>query len=397
MIFLKIAYLSFEFPPDTAIGGIATYTEHITKLMAARGHLVEVFTSTPKQESLNEMVAPNLIVHRIATTDRNNFYKTVVTNFRQRQELINFDLIESPDYHREGLAIKKEFPHVPMVIRFHTPSFFIKELNKKFTAHTTKEKLKKVLGFKQYKKENDPEFELAKLCEGWTVPSAAMKDVLIQYWEVAADKIKVLANPFQPSENLLSINVETVTNTITYIGRLEIRKGLTQLTKAIPLVLEKFPQAKFRFIGKSDHGPDKTKLMIDYIKDELKEYASQLQFINHVSKAEIESYLAQTDICVFPSLWEVFGYVCVEAMAAARGIVASKHGGMKEMLEDINGGILVDPYEPQQIADGILYLLNHPKERIEMANRSRVKAANYYSNELIDETENYYRSFYKQF
>ncbi len=393
MIFLKIAYLSFEFPPDTAIGGIATYTEHITKLMAARGHLVEVFTSTPKQESLNEMVAPNLIVHRIATSDRNVFYKTVVTYFKQRQELINFDLIESPDYQREGLAIKKEFPQLPMVIRFHTPSFFIKELNKKFTAHTTKEKLKKILGIKQYKKENDPEFELAKLCEGWSVPSLVMKDVLIQYWQTVPDKIKVLANPFQPSKNLLSINVETATETITYIGRLEIRKGVTQLTKAIPLVLERYPKAKFRFIGKSDHGPNKAKLMIDFMKDELKEYTSQLEFINHVSKAEIETYLAQTDICVFPSLWEVFGYVCVEAMASARGIVASKHGGMKDMLEDCNGGILVDPFEPQQIADGILYLLTYPKERIEMAHRSRVKAAGYYSNQLIDETENYYRGF----
>lgn len=393
MTYLKIAYLSFEFPPDTAIGGIATYTEHIAKLMAARGHLVEVFTSTPKQESLNEEVAPNLIVHRIATSDRNVFYKTLLSFFKQRQELINFDLVESPDYQREGLAIKKEYPQLPMIIRFHTPSFFIKELNKKFTAHTTKEKLKKILGIKQYKKEKDPEFELAKLCEGWSVPSLVMKDVLIQYWQAVPDKIKVLANPFQPSKNLLSINEETATETITYIGRLEIRKGVTQLTKAIPFVLERYPKAKFRFIGKSDHGPHKAKLMIDFMKDELKEYTSQLEFINHVSKAEIETYLAQTDICVFPSLWEVFGYVCVEAMASARGIVASKHGGMKDMLEGINGGILVDPFEPQQIADGILYLLTHPKERIEMAHRSRVKAAGYYSNQLIDETENYYRGF----
>ncbi len=393
MILLKIAYLSFEFPPDTAIGGIATYTEHIAKLMAARGHLVEVFTSTPQKESLNEPVAPNLRVHRIATTDRDSFYKTVLTYFKQRQELINFDLVESPDYQREGLAIKNEYPQLPMIIRFHTPSFWVKELNKKFTAHSTKEKLKQIFGIKKYKKEKDPEFEMAMLCEGWSVPSAAMKDVLIEYWQAEANKIKVFANPFQPSNNLLSIKVETTTNTITYIGRLEIRKGVAQLAKAIPLVLEKFPQAKFRFIGKSDHGPDKKQLMCDYIKEELKEYTSQLEFINHVSKAEIETYLAQTDICVFPSLWEVFGYVCTEAMAAARGIVASKHGGMKDMLEDINGGILIDPFEPQQIADGILYLLTHPKERIEMAHRCRVKAAGYYSNQLIDETENYCRGF----
>jgi glycosyltransferase involved in cell wall biosynthesis len=65
---------------------------------------------------------------------------------------------------------------------------------------------------------------------------------------------------------------------------------------------------------------------------------------------------------------------------------------MKDMLEDINGGILVDPFEPQQIADGILYLLNNPGERIAMGLRSRKKAVDYYSKQVINDTEAYYKS-----
>lgn len=53
MIVLKIAYLNFEFLPHTAIGGIATYTEQIVKLMAARRHLIELFTSVLQKEKAN--------------------------------------------------------------------------------------------------------------------------------------------------------------------------------------------------------------------------------------------------------------------------------------------------------------------------------------------------------
>ena len=78
---LKIAYLSFEYPPDTAIGGIATYTEQISKLMAAKGHHVEVFTSSRQRESLNEIIAPNLVAHRIHTTNRNQFHEIILNCF----------------------------------------------------------------------------------------------------------------------------------------------------------------------------------------------------------------------------------------------------------------------------------------------------------------------------
>jgi glycogen synthase len=392
MDLLKIAYLSFEYPPDTAIGGIATYTEQISKLMAARGHMVEVFTSSPSRELLHATIAPNLVVHRIHTTNRNQFHEIAVKYFSERHQQIQFHIVESPEYSFEGLGIQQAYPQLPMVVRFHTPSFWVKELNRKFSAHQTKETLKKLFGIKQYKKEKDGEYLFAQQSNYWTVPSAAMKEVLLEKWNANPATITVLPNPFLANENLLSINAETNFPIITYFGRLEIRKGLTQLTKAIPLVLQQYPSAKFRFIGKSDHGPNKRIPMADYMKQQLKDFAPQLEFINHVPKKEIETYLAQTDICVFPSLWEVFGYVCVEAMAAARGIVASKHGGMKDMLEDVNGGILVDPFEPQQIADGILYLLNNPGERIAMGLRSRKKAADYYSKQVITNTEDYYKS-----
>lgn len=387
---INIAYLSYEFPPHTAVGGIATYTENIAQLMAARGHHVEVFTSGPTV-SLNESIATNLTVHRIPVADRTQFHYAIVDHFAQRQQQIKFDLVESPEYQREGYSIQQRFPQLPMIIRFHTPSFWVKTLNKTYQQHPLKEQLKKTFGIKQYKKEKDAEYLFAQQSNHWSVPSAVMKDVLVEHWNADANRITVLPNPFQPTTGLLKIPTDTQTDTITYIGRLEIRKGLIELTKAIPMVLQQYPTAKFRFIGQSDRGPGNHKLMIDYMQQELKAYASQLEFIPPVSKQQLEHYLAQTDICVFPGLWEVFGYVCVEAMAAARGIVAGNIGGMKDMLHNINGGILVNPTQPEEITNAILELLRNPQHRISMGLRSRQKTIDYYSGQLITETEQYYQ------
>lgn len=387
---MKIAFISFEFPPDTAIGGIATYTEHAALLMAKKGHRVEVFTSSPERESLNETINENLSVHRLHTTDRDNFSKLILPVFTQRHEQIQFDIAESPEYSYEGMEIKKTFPDLPMILRFHTPSFWVRFLNKKFVTNNFKEKIKTTLGIKQYQKEKDKEYRFSQMADGWVVPCTSMKNILVKHWRLDAGRIELIPNPFLPAESLLNIPVDTHSNTVSFIGRLEVRKGVTQLAAAIPLVLQKNPDVQFRFIGKPNHAPDKKGMMDDHLKVQLKQFKENIQFIPHLPKEKIPEMLAQTDICVFPSYWELFGYVCTEAMAAARGIVASREGGMRDMLEDINGGVLIDPALVKEIADGILFLLDNPGERFSMALRSREKVINYYAGQVAGMMEAYY-------
>ncbi|HSC39904.1 MAG TPA: hypothetical protein VLD19_18605, partial [Chitinophagaceae bacterium] len=81
------------------------------------------------------------------------------------------------------------------------------------------------------------------------------------------------------------------------------------------------------------------------------------------------------------------------AMSAARGIVASREGGMKDMLEDIDGGILVDPNDVSSIAGGMVELLTNDARRKEMALRSRQKAVNYYADNMVDQLLILYQSF----
>jgi glycosyltransferase involved in cell wall biosynthesis len=89
------------------------------------------------------------------------------------------------------------------------------------------------------------------------------------------------------------------------------------------------------------------------------------------------------DSCVFPSDWEASGYVCLEAMAAARGVIGSSAGGMAEIIEHGRTGLLVPPRNPRAIADAILTLLRDPERRIAMGRAAREYVTTAYSPDAI--------------
>jgi glycogen synthase len=171
----------------------------------------------------------------------------------------------------------------------------------------------------------------------------------------------------------------------------EIRKGVLALAKAVPIVVQKNKNVLFNIIGKPDKSPYSKGTMIDLMKAELGEYTSFVNFKEPVPLNEIPAVLARTTVCVFPSIWENFPNVCLEAMSAGRAIVASDQGGMRDMLEDVNGGILINPEDHLALANSILFLLNNPQERMKMGDRARNKAIDYYSNKLINEVDQFYR------
>ena len=200
---------------------------------------------------------------------------------------------------------------------------------------------------------------------------------------MAEKKMAVIPYPFVPSHNLLSIPIIDSHKVITYFGRLETRKGVEIFAKAIPLILDKFPDYKFKLVGKDTFSSTHCKFMQGFLSEKLNVYLNKVEFVDHVSAEEIPFLLASTDICVFPSLWENFPNVCLEAMSAGRAIVASKNGGMKDMLQKENAGILINPYSSMEIVNAVSYLINNPEEKLSMAKRARKKVLDEYSSDKI--------------
>jgi glycogen(starch) synthase len=387
---LRIAYISFEYPPDSAFGGIATYVHQVSKLMNARAHQVEVFCSSPLRNVSEQL--DGILVHRIKSSDRSSFHQDILSKFSERHDEQPFDLIESPEYYADGYTIKRKYPSLPVVIKLHTPQFLIHEMTNHYVSSYTK--IRYMAGgvlrgriskpfWKWKKKESDIEYQFIKVADQIHTPSVSLGDIVSEKWNIPRTQIYNVPNPFIPNQDFLNIPItQSSTRIFSFIGRLEVRKGLIKLVAAAARVFSEIPDAKFRIIGVSlqSHIPGLS--MKEYIIRELKAYTDRIEFLE-VSNREIPSVLSSTDVCVYPSIWENFPNVCLEAMSAGKAIVGSIKGGMKDMLEDPEAGILVDPESDMEIAVAIIKLLNDPALRMRLGEAARKKVLDSYNSDAI--------------
>ena len=386
---MRIAYISYEYPPDTAVGGIATYTFQIVQIMKKRGHDVEVFSG-----SIHRTVSENIEginVHRVLCTDRSIFNKVILPFFETRNNEREFDVIESPEFSADGLAIKLKYPGIPLVVKLHTPWFLIDEINNTYFSILKKARFilsgifrGRIYNFfwRERNTKTDQDYLITMLADQIHTPSISLGNIISTKWNIPRNIIHLLPNPYIPKNDLLSIPINSETNTITYIGRLEIRKGLVALSKAVRIVLKKRPTVKFRFVGSIHNSPIMGMDMKTYLLKVLENNQESIEFLQ-VSSEDIYDIYAQTDICVFPSIWENFPNTCLEAMSAGRGIVASKNGGMKDMLEDSKCGILINALKPSEIANALILLLDNKDLRQKMAENARKKILASYNQETI--------------
>ncbi len=384
---MKIAFISYEYPPDTAYGGIATYVKQAVRMLLQRDCYIEVFAGSLNETKTKE--EEGVIVHRVKVSRREDFREKIGIIFAQRYNQIKFDVLEAPEIGVEAARAIELVPEIPVVIKLHTPSYIVRELG--YTPLSFRIKVRRYIGalrrgklpkpFPKYSYNSDLDLErtYALKADEIAAPSQAIGNKLIQDWGINTKKVSLVPLPYIPSSELLKIPIKTETNTITFIGRLEIRKGILDLAAAIPFILKQFPQVKFRFIGASWNLPHSDLDMRQHLERKFKKYIHNLEFVGKVSLSRIPFFLADTDICVFPSLWESFGLVCAEAMAAGRGVVGSSAGGMAELLDGGKVGKLVPPKSPKLIAKAIIELLENPEERIRLGQAARQRVLNEYN------------------
>jgi glycosyltransferase involved in cell wall biosynthesis len=251
---------------------------------------------------------------------------------------------------------------------------------------------KKILGkATKYIKESDKDYQVAKKAQGVYSPSHDLAKIIEQEWNMP--NIKVIPNLFTPDPGFIHIpEVSSSSNVVTFIGKLDVRKGIPIIIDAIPLVLKKYPEIRFKFIGKADLAPNGKDHMDDYLKRKLSKYLNNIELTGRVPLSDIPLHLADTAIILVPSIWENFPFVCLEGMAAGKAIIASNTGGMKEMLKPSNGGLLVDPTKPAELANAIITLWKDKRNIQAMGKRNRQYVLDYFASDILpEETEAYYK------
>jgi len=156
---------------------------------------------------------------------------------------------------------------------------------------------------------------------------------------------------------------------IFYAGNLLKNKGINHLIEAFPKILKQKPQARLHIVGDGDYRKNLEELAMKFGVEK------ETTFHGRVPHERIRDFYRRANVVVFPPTgMEQFGMVGLESMVLGRPVVGSRIGGIPDWLEDGRTGFLVEPGNPDQIAEKVIRILTDVKLAESMGRHGREKA-----------------------
>ena len=366
--------LTWEYPPRV-VGGIARVVYDLSKTLIKDGHDVTVVTykegDAPYFEDDkgvkvyrvdNYMINPNNFIDWIMQLNFNLIAKA--------NELIakegNFDVIHAHDWLVAYAAktLKNSY-NIPIVA----------------TIHATESGRNSGIHDETQRYINDTEWMLTYEASEVIVNSNYMKNELQRLFGLPYEKINVVPN----GVNLNLFNgVERDYNfrrrfamdnekIILFMGRLVYEKGIQHLIAAMPKILNGYHDAKLVICGKGG--------MMDELKAEANSLgiSQKVYFAGYMNGKDVQRMYKAADIAVFPSTYEPFGIVALEAMLSENPVVVSDIGGLNEIVQHRENGMKTYCGNPNSIADSILELLYDHKLCADIVKKAKNKVRNEYN------------------
>jgi len=349
---MKILMLSWEYPPKT-VGGLANHVYNLSKSLVNMGHEVHVITSE-YGEALKDQVEEGVFVHRAApyNIETDDFTKWVMhLNFSMIEEgirLVNkfggFDIVHAHDWLSlySGKAIKGAF-NIPMVCTIHAT-----EYGRNGGIRTDMQRyISSAEWFLTY--------------ESWKVIACSdyMKNEIRNVFNLPEEKIWVIPNGVDGESFNLEFDYERFRRNyaldeekiVFYVGRHVYEKGIHLLIEAAPDILREYNNTKFVIAGK---GP-----MTEELKNRVKALGieEKVMFTGYMSDETRNKLYKVSNAAVFPSLYEPFGIVALEAMAAECPVIVSDTGGLGEIITHKYNGMKIITGVVDSVRDNVVELL----------------------------------------
>ena len=175
-----------------------------------------------------------------------------------------------------------------------------------------------------------------------------------------------------------SLGVEEGQLLLGIVGNVIARKGHLHLVRAMTRILNEVPNARLAIIGTPKGGVG----YLEQVKAEAMANGTDEAIIWAGYRADIPEVMSALDLCVCAALEEPLGLTALEAMAAARPVVATRVGGLPECVNDGKTGCLVPPADPQRLADAIVDLLRNEERRIEYGHNGHARIRAHFSPEI---------------
>ncbi len=390
---MRVLMLSWEYPPRS-VGGLAQHVYDLTNALAAAGEEIHLITlgggGAGEREDVNgvhvyrvqpyNLSAPDFLTWILQLNMSMVEYAVPLVN-----SLAALDLVHAHDWlvAYAGRLLKHAYK-IPLIATIHAT-----EYGRNQGLHND---LQRYI--------SDVEWWLTY--EAWRVIvcSRYMERELLRIFQLPADKIRVIPNGVDLSryrkrdgEHLSRNSFAAPDEKIVfYVGRLVQEKGAHILLEAVPKVLQHYSKTKFVISGK---GP-----ALDYLKDRARDMDvyDRIYFTGYIDDATRDFLYREADVAVFPSLYEPFGMVALEAMAARTPVVVADVGGLAEIVEHEVNGLKCYPGNPNSLADNILRLLYDPKLAERLAERAyRDLRQQYTWEEIAHKTREVYEEVYDDY
>lgn len=371
---MKILMLSWEYPPRV-VGGISRVVHDLSHRLIKDGHDVTVITyrdgDTPYFEEDS-----GVKVHRVDNfmITPNNFIDWVMQlNFNmiaRAGEIVakdgNFDIIHAHDWLTAyaGRTIKTAYS-IPLVS----------------TIHATEAGRNSGINSEMQKYINDTEWMLTYESSEVIVNSNYMKSELQRLFGLPFEKINVVPNgvnlnAFNGIERDYDFRRQYAMDNekiILFMGRLVYEKGVQHLISAMPKILSYYNDSKLLIAGKGG--------MIDELKSQANALGlnNKIYFTGYLNSKNVQKMYKCADISVFPSTYEPFGIVALEAMLSGTPVVVSDIGGLNEIVNHGVNGMKSYAGNANSLADSILSLLYDYKLCDTITKNAKIKVKNEYN------------------
>lgn len=397
-----------EYPPAPG-GGIGTYASHISRLLAESGETVHMIGQLwlGAEKEIEEKCGGRLIIHRVPLEDWTVFPGTLLPSplIRSREarglfestfyplafswqagllaeKLVQdegIDIIEAQEYEaplyffqlRRALGAGPA-RRPPCIIHLHSPTELIVFHNDRDTA-------------KPYFRESiRAESHSILAADALLCPSRYLASQVCTRFGLSEEAVRVIPYPMGKELRVERKDSAWRDGPICYMGRLERRKGLIEWIDAAVEVACEHSAVQFEFIGANVLGSydiDGRELLDRLIPERLR---ARFHFRGARPHASLHRFLEGARMSVVPSRWENFPYTCIEAMTSGLPVLASREGGMAEMIRDGQSGWLSDTPCKKGLAQALRRALKaSPEELAAMGREASLSIRALCSNEHV--------------
>ncbi len=373
---MRVVMLSWEYPPRI-VGGIARHVEELSWALAERGDEVHVITCDHPSSAPPEEDIRGVHVHRVTPVCHANDFIHWIHLLNGAMHTRADQLIH--DWIRPDEQLRKRETENGIVLHAHDwlAHFCGRELKHEFklpliaTIHATEYGRNSGIRTEMQRQIASTEWQLTY--EAWRVIvcSRYMEQEVIEQFQLPPDKIDVIPNgvkadkfefDFAPDDarRFRAQFARPEEKLIFFVGRMVPEKGAHLLLEALSKVRKRIPEARLVIVGGGDSGPLKQQAEELGITD-------RVTFTGFVSDESLLRLYRVIDVACYPSLYEPFGIVALEAMAAGIPVVVSDAGGLPEVVEHNVSGIVCPRGDSDALADAIVGLFRDPARARQLA------------------------------